>query len=779
MSAAAAEGCFLSALQPNSSCTAYGLPSDGPCQDPAAKARRVQEQVRMRLAEKKCSSLSRLDDSSLGAAEYTSPPHSSFSHSAGFSSRSMIHTPTRPMAVSTGPLYNAGFSSRSAAETSSRVSQSRSSTVHSSYQTSQGHSRSRRSKSIGQADQELHLTLPLFPAENGNYPLPVPPAGILRRSLSGTLAQGRVCPQEEELPYQYIYKGPSHRTISRITNRQQHFQQQNAFGQENWAGTSRIVPVQGDGWGAQWQQQQASRSNHGFECGYQTSPLQRVASLRSVRSVGKGMDVIEGASIHSNDPMGGLHGLDMPTAVRYLSEHDTALQALGAAYIQHQCYHSNDAKNQVRVLHGVPALVNLFSSENEEVQRFATGAMRNLIYENSDNKAALIDAGGVMRLVNILGEPDEELRKNITGVLWNLSSRDNLKEKLSKEALAELTEKVLIPLCSSFPLSPSERDIFYNTTGCLRNLSSVNQKTREKMRDMRGLVDSLLSYVQQEERPNDKGLENSLCVLRNLSYQLYSELPPSVRHRLEGPTRGSAHMERDAIGCFNIYNKKQSKQHHQNLSILSEVSRQPKGAEWLWHPNIVAVYKLILQNSDSSCASQEAALGALQNLTAGDARWASVLSTVVLEQERMLPILLDLLDTENEVVLRPLSGLLRNLARHGNNKDHIAKNMVNVLVSKLPSDGHQKTPSSEVVVNICGTLNHLVTSSSLAARDISYFGGLSKLMGIKTSHDNSSGSLKAARAASTVLCNMFHYSKLHKDYKMKGFSRRDFTDISV
>lgn len=60
--------------------------------------------------------------------------------------------------------------------------------------------------------------------------------------------------------------------------------------------------------------------------------------------------------------------------------------------------------------------------------------------------------------------------KNIlgAGVLWNLSSRDNLKEKLSKEALSVLTEKVLVPLCNSIPLSPSERDIYYNTTGCLR-----------------------------------------------------------------------------------------------------------------------------------------------------------------------------------------------------------------------------------------------------------------------------------------------------------------------
>uniref|UniRef100_H3C3K8 Plakophilin 3 n=1 Tax=Tetraodon nigroviridis TaxID=99883 RepID=H3C3K8_TETNG len=583
----------------------------------------------------------------------------------------------------------------------------------------------------------------------------------LRRSLSGTLAQDRGHWQEEELPYQYTYKGPSHRTISRITNRQQqHYQQQgSSFLQEGWGGTAESSP-----------------SN---QAQYQ-APLYRAASLHSVRSIGKGVDVMDGASIHSNDPLDGMQSLDMVTAVRYLSESDPALQILGAAYIQHQCYHSNHAKKQVCDLHGIPALVQLFSSDNRAVLRYATGATRNLIYENNDNKAALVDAGGVARLVSILREPDEELRKTVTGVLWNLSSRDNLKEKLSKEALSELTEKVLVPLSSSTPLSPPEREIFYNTTGCLsRNLSSVNERTRQKMRDMQGLVDSLVSYIEQEDRPDDKGLENSLCVMRNLSYQLYTELPPSVRLRLEGPRRATAIRESEPIGCFTLYSKKDTEQRHENLSILSEVSRQPKGAEWLWHPKVVALYKLVLQSNDSNSTGREAAVGALQNITAGESRWASVLSCVVLEQERMLPILLDLLDTSNDTELRPLTGLLRNLARHCSNKDHMATNVVKVLVSKLPGDGHQKTPSSEVVVNMCGALNNLVTSSYLAARDISFFNGLPKLVGIKTSHDNSCGSYKAARAASTVLCNMFQYHKLHKDFKLKGFSRRDFTDATI
>uniref|UniRef100_A0A667WG67 Plakophilin 3b n=1 Tax=Myripristis murdjan TaxID=586833 RepID=A0A667WG67_9TELE len=734
--AAVVEGCFLSALQPNSSRTAYALPSDVPAPDLGAKARRVREQVRMRLAEKKSSSMSRLDDST---GDY--PAVKTYTPTLAFSSRSMIHTPSRVMAVR--PLPSSGFSSRSAMETNYRMSQSGASMMRGSYQATQSQPRSRRSKSFCQADhEELPLSL-LAPPDNPAYMAPSPALGSLRRSLSGTLAQGAGGGwHDEDLSYQHAYRGPSHRTISRITNRQQHYQQQSsAWGQEGWAGP---------GWGGQWQQHVA-RTGPVLGAGQYQASLHRAASLRSMRSVGKGVDVGDGASTHSNDQLG------------------------GAVYIQLSAYDLTFLCVCVS-LQGIPALVHLFSSESQEVQRFATGAVRNLIYENSDNKAALIEAGGVMRLVSILDKPDEELRKNITGILWNLSSRDNLKEKLSREALPELTDKVLIPLCSSIQLSPSEKDIFFNTTGCLRNLSSVNERTRQKMREMRGLVDSLVSYVQsslQEERAEDKGLENSLCVLRNLSYQLYKELPPSVRHRLEGPSRAAASRESQAIGCFSLY-AKNSKQHNQDLSVLSEVSRQPRGPEWLWHPKVVALYKSVLQSSGSSTTSREAAIGALQNITAGDARWSSVLSRVMLEQERMLPILLDLLDSSSDMELKALTGLLRNLARHCSNKDHMAKTMVNVLVSKLPSDGLQKEPSSEVVVNICGALNHLVTSSSLAARDISYFNGLPKLLGIKTSHDSSSGALMASKAASTVLCNMFQYRKLHRDYKLVRSALRDF-----
>lgn len=58
MSTVVSESAFLSALQPNSSVTTYGLPSDiqlgngSSVSDEVARARRVQQQVQMRLAEK-------------------------------------------------------------------------------------------------------------------------------------------------------------------------------------------------------------------------------------------------------------------------------------------------------------------------------------------------------------------------------------------------------------------------------------------------------------------------------------------------------------------------------------------------------------------------------------------------------------------------------------------------------------------------------------------------------------------------------------------------------
>lgn len=50
------------------------------------------------------------------------------------------------------------------------------------------------------------------------------------------------------------------------------------------------------------------------------------------------------------------------------------------------------------------------------------------------------------------------------------------------------------------------------------------------------------------------------------------------------------------------------------------MSKDPKGLEWLWSPQIVGLYNRLLQRCELNRHTTEAAAGALQNITAGDRR---------------------------------------------------------------------------------------------------------------------------------------------------------------
>uniref|UniRef100_A0AAR2L2Q7 Plakophilin 3b n=1 Tax=Pygocentrus nattereri TaxID=42514 RepID=A0AAR2L2Q7_PYGNA len=733
------EGLFFSALQPNSSVSTYAVPHEsqlgysGVSSDAATRAKRVQAQVAMRLAEK-TSTLSRQN----GAGQHyaaSGAQRMSTQSSSGYSSRSAVDFGPRAQmsrGAGAGMMYNHDDSMLMGMSGGG-------------YQGGQSHHQQMTTNGFSSGAVQTSMTLP-----------------PMRRSLSGTLARsgGGSGVMEEEAYVRQSFKGPAQRTISRIAQRQNRYSMSAGSVQGGGGGGGGFV--------------MGGSSSQGTLGMMQQGRLSRAASMRSVISVGKGKDVFDGMDMAgSMGNLSGINALDMPTAVSYLESSDSELQVLGAAYIQHECYHNSDSKKLVNQLKGIPPLVQLFTSENEEVQRYATGAARNLIYENMENKVALMEAGGIPKLIEALKEQDDELRKNITGILWNLSSKDNLKEKLAREALHKLTEEILIPLSGTgereiIEHTPSEADIFYNTTGCLRNLSSINEKTRQQMREAHGLVDALVGYIQStldDTKVEEKGVENCVCVLRNLSYQLYSEIPPSAMMRLEGPSRAQITSRGEAIGCFTPQSKKAKDRQDKDLTTFTEVARVPKGIEWLWHPKVVELYNHVLQRCEVNTVTREAAAGALQNITAGDKRWASILSRVALEQERMLPVVLDHLRTNSDLELRSLTGFLRNLSRHARDKNDMATKVVNILVGKLPTDGFQKDPSTDVVVNICGSLNNLVISSEVAARDITYFDGLPKLVGIKSSHDSNSEKVRAAKAAATVLCNMFQYKKLHKDYK--------------
>ncbi|XP_006893256.1 PREDICTED: plakophilin-3 [Elephantulus edwardii] len=533
-----------------------------------------------------------------------------------------------------------------------------------------------------------------------------------------------------------------------------------------------------------------SRSIAGAAPGPLMEPVARVPSVRSLSLADSGqlpdMAGLDSYGGHRTLQRlsSGFDDIDLPSAVKYLMASDPNLQVLGAAYIQHRCYSDAAAKKQARSLQAVPRLVKLFNHANQEVQRHATGAMRNLIYDNADNKLALVEENGIFELLRTLREQDDELRKNVTGILWNLSSSDHLKDRLARDTLEQLTDLVLSPLSGAGgpPLiqqNASEAEIFYNATGFLRNLSSASQATRQKMRECHGLVDALVTYINHAldvGKCEDKSVENAVCVLRNLSYRLYDEMPPSALQRLEGRGRRdtTGMPPGEMVGCFSPHSRRlRELPLTADALTFAEVSKDPKGLEWLWSPQIVGLYNRLLQRCELNRHTTEAAAGALQNITAGDRRWAGVLSRLALEQERILNPLLDRVRTADHHQLRSLTGLIRNLSRNARNKDEMSTKVVSHLIEKLPGSVGEKCPPADVLVNIIAVLNNLVVASPIAARDLLYFDGLRKLVFIKKKRD-SPDSEKSSRAASSLLANLWQYSKLHRDFRAKGYRKEDF-----
>ncbi|KAM4733801.1 plakophilin-3-like [Anableps anableps] len=832
------ENVFLSTLQTHAPSTTYALPSDNQLgngtamSDELGRARRVQEQIKMKMAEKSTLPRQNGGTSHYAMSDYGGSSTMKYStYNPSYSSKSSyMYSKTLGPRVSN----RAEFSSRSAApdiaqfhRMSVGIGGGGGGGYYQEDMRTSGFQGSIRQNRMDQDAMSVH-SVRNGPAVTGwvdnsdagsmlserdatfgrqyiqsgmngygtqirqgggtmSYQTQVQTQGpTMHRSLSGTLARGATMTGggTEIIQQQQSFKGPAHRTINRITNRNRAsvgslpgsrltLSSGNLGAGGDMVDSGFIVSTLGSGsQGNLLQQRQGN--------------LIRSMSIKSMQSVGKGMDIFGQTDMDDLSHLQGISDLDIHTAVSYLMEDDQALQVMGAAYIQHRCYNDSSVKDEFRELEAIPYLMKLFHSDNIEVRRFATGAMRNLIYQNTANKEALISENGISELSEATEVDDDELHKNITGILWNLSSRDKYKESLAKGILGQLSEKILIPVSEkenkraeavkdgqTIPSdAPSEAEIFSNTTGCLRNLSSGNEKTRKLMRETRGLVGSLVNYLNdalETGKSEEKGVENTVCILRNLSFQLYNELPPSMAMTM---SKTAYEDNSGNVGCFTPNSKKaRKKMEDQRKQIpLSDLSKSPKDITWLWHAKIVDLYHRVLKSCEINATTREAAIGALQNITSGEAQWPGMLCCYMVNQVKMMPTLLDLMRTDRNNELRSLTGVLRNISRNTS-----IPAAVDTLVKKLPENETRTKTSEDVVINICGVLNNMVMQSFDIAKKITENSGLERLMYLKKSGTYSVDDVKASRAAATVLANMYNYKKLHRMFKQKGFSKDDFS----
>ncbi|KAM6454281.1 catenin delta-2 isoform 1-T1 [Liasis olivaceus] len=493
------------------------------------------------------------------------------------------------------------------------------------------------------------------------------------------------------------------------------------------------------------------------------------------------------SNTHSNVEFG-WRDPELPEVIQMLQHQFPSVQSNAAAYLQHLCFGDNKIKAEIRRQGGIQLLVDLLDHRMTEVHRSACGALRNLVYgkANDDNKIALKNCGGIPALVRLLRKTtDLEIRELVTGVLWNLSSCDALKMPIIQDALAVLTNAVIIPH-SGWENSPLQDDhkiqlhssqVLRNATGCLRNVSSAGEEARRRMRECDGLTDALLYVIQSalgSSEIDSKTVENCVCILRNLSYRLAAETSQGQQmgtDELDGLLCGDANgKDAESSGCWGKKKKKKKSQDQwDGVGPLPDCAEPPKGIQMLWHPSIVKPY-LTLLSECSNPDTLEGAAGALQNLAAGSWKW-SVYIRAAVRKEKGLPILVELLRIDNDRVVCAVATALRNMALDVRNKELIGKYAMRDLVHRLPggnnsSSSASKTMSDDTVTAICCTLHEVITKNMENAKALRDAGGIEKLVGISKSKGDKH-SPKVVKAASQVLNSMWQYRDLRSLYKKR------------
>ncbi|TRY98724.1 hypothetical protein DNTS_003214, partial [Danionella cerebrum] len=415
--------------------------------------------------------------------------------------------------------------------------------------------------------------------------------------------------------------------------------------------------------------------------------------------------------------------MTLKEAVNLLAQDNVETQITAANFIQNQCFNSPDAKKKILYLQGIPKLLKLMLDESEELQRAAVSALRNIVYDNNENKMEVKECEGFPVILGLLTKNrDIETRRQLTGLLWNLSSHDLLKEKLAREAAQALTNSVLVP-CSGISEGEDPKlelladpDIFYNASGCLRNLSSSGPDGRKAMRDCEGLVECIIYYIRgtiADYKPDDKATENCVCILHNLSYRFDCEVP-----RVDSPVvlkprqTHSTNHQTTKPGCF----------------ILST----PQGLEI-----------------------------------------SQAIAHFIVQKEGGLSQVKKMLQEGEKEEIRISVSLLKNITRYPELHAHIVKQVLPELVAILPNSDRGEEQTIEVTVTICQILTNLSHVSVPNSTAIINQGALAKIISISTK-DNGFGPTRAGQAACVLLHALWRHSDLHSILKKTGYRKTDF-----
>nr|VZI00302.1 unnamed protein product [Spirometra erinaceieuropaei] len=396
-----------------------------------------------------------------------------------------------------------------------------------------------------------------------------------------------------------------------------------------------------------------------------------------------------------------------------------------AAYFHHVTYRNPRLKEKLADLDGIQNLSNLVLSPDAETRRHSIGALRNLSHQPSPLVVyKLRKASVIANLTTVLDEARvdaspgnatfrKRLEDAITATLCNLSTREDFRDEIIKNTIPVLMNAIILPL-SGLPQQRRESEVFSDepstksdpeapalifATGTVRNVLTETADCRHRLRETPGLVAALIylcKCLAHAGEFDSRVLENCVCALRNLSFALQEVRDPAYLTRREAGFYEAATSVPDEkrldfhrkpkAGLVLDTTKDAADQRLQDQPSYMEIPPSAlslfHGSQLLWQPDIVLVYLSVLRGCKNPCIV-EAVTGAIQNLTACDWR-PSIEIRRRFREERGIPLLIELLQSEEDSVVKTTVTALRNLAVDARNRDEISLHGIPALIARLP-----------------------------------------------------------------------------------------------
>ncbi|XP_073708709.1 plakophilin-1-like [Garra rufa] len=278
-------------------------------------------------------------------------------------------------------------------------------------------------------------------------------------------------------------------------------------------------------------------------------------------------------------------------------------------------------------------------------------------------------------------------------------------------------------------------------------------------------------------RPEKRwSLENCVCILHNLTYQLETEMPSlftKINALASHARNRSSSSDAGPIGCFSSQSQKLQQESGFDYPVMED--NNPKGTSWLFHSKALQMYLNLLSSSERD-ATLEASCGALQNLTANDGIVSNVLSHTIVQKLNGLKYISPLLQSPNAALQNSAIALLGNLSRSNRTNKTMARQTLPQLVGFLNS-GLAKSDSSPEYDSTMATALH--SAHSMMKADPDMIKGLLN-NGLINSLNNLSlnqiGLPKSSTAAGVLLHSLWSEKNIQSFLKKQGMNKKSFVN---